>query len=138
MDVEWLIRADAAQVVGNKLNLIGGGWDKLTITEFPKPHAMGLAMSIRVPWNQTNERHSFEIEVTSEDGHSIQKTGGTFEAGRAPGTVPGQDQRVQFAVNVIMQLAGPGTFVVLARLDGEEKQRVTFNVIGSEQPVVNR
>ena len=138
MNIEWLILADAAQVVGNKLYLIGGGWDRLTIAGFPKNHAMGLAMSIRVPWNQTNERHSFEIEITSEDGQSIQKAGGNFEVGRAPGTVPGQDQRVQFAVNAIMLLAGPGTFVVLARIDEEEKQRVTFNVVGSEQPVVNR
>ncbi len=138
MDVEWLILADSAQVVGNKLFLMGGGWDRLSIADYPKSHAMGLAMSIRVPWNQTNERHSFEIEITSEDGKSIAKAGGTFEVGRAAGTVPGQDQRVQFAVNAIMQLAGPGTFVVLARLDDEEKQRVTFNVVGMEQSVVSR
>jgi len=36
MEVEWLILADAAQVVGNKLYLMGGGWDKLTINNvFP-------------------------------------------------------------------------------------------------------
>ncbi len=32
MDVEWLILADAAQVNGNKLYLLEGGWDRLTIT----------------------------------------------------------------------------------------------------------
>ena len=137
MDIEWLILADAAQVVGNKLNLIGGGWDRLSVAEYPMPHAMGLAMSIQVPWNQTNERHSFEIEITSEDAQSVAKAGGTFEVGRAAGAAPGQDQRIQFAVNVIMQLAGPGTFVVLARLDDEEKKRVTFTVVGSKQPAVN-
>jgi len=138
LDVEWLILADAAQVVGNKLNLIGGGWDRLNISNFPANHAMGLAMSIQVPWHQTNERHAFEIEITSEDGQSIQKAGGSFEVGRAPGTVPGQDQRLQVAVGAIMQFAAPGTFVVIARIDEEEKKRVVFNVLGSERPVANR
>lgn len=137
MDVEWLILADAAQVVGNKLNIIGGGWDRLTIAKFPSNHAMGLAMSIQVPWHQTNERHAFEIEIISEDGQSIQKAGGSFEVGRAPGIVPGQDQRMQVAVGAIMQFAAPGSFVVVARIDDEEKKRVTFNVMGSDLQVSN-
>ena len=27
MEIEWLILADSAQIVGNKLYLLGGGWD---------------------------------------------------------------------------------------------------------------
>lgn len=138
MDVEWLILADAAQVVGNKLYLMGGGWDRLNVDKFPKTHAMGLAMSIRVPWNQTNERHSFAIEIMSEDGQAIAKAEGSFEVGRPAGIRAGQDQRVQFGLNVIMNLGGPGTIAVLANIDNEEKQRVTFNVSGSERPVANQ
>ena len=131
-----MIIADAAQVVGNKLFIMGGGWDKLGVDSFPKNHSMGIALAIRVPWNETNERHGFEVEIVSDDGETQQKLGGTFEAGRAPGTTPGQHQRVQFAFNAIMTLGGPGTFVVLARIDGEEQQRVAFNVIGGAQPAI--
>ena len=138
MDVEWLILADAAQLVGNKLYLMGGGWDRLNVDKFPKTHSMGLAMSIRVPWNQTNERHSFAIEIMSEDGQAIAKAEGSFEVGRPAGIRAGQDQRVQFGLNVIMNLGGPGTIAVLANIDNEEKQRVTFNVSGSDRPVVNQ
>src|SRR5688500_1930861 len=36
MEVEWLILADSAQVIGGKLFLLGGGWDVLTVnTSFP-------------------------------------------------------------------------------------------------------
>ena len=35
MDVEWLILADAAQVNGNKLYLLEGGWDRLHDYEAP-------------------------------------------------------------------------------------------------------
>ena len=31
MEVEWLILADSAQVIGNKLYLLGGGWDQLAV-----------------------------------------------------------------------------------------------------------
>jgi len=135
VDIEWLILADAAQVVGNKLFLIGGGWDKLHINDFPRQHPMGIALAIKVPWNETNEQHGFEIEIVSEDGTTIQKLGGNFEVGRPAGIKAGQDQRGQFAVNAIMQFAASGTFVVLARIDGEERRRVLFNVVsGSPVP----
>ena len=138
MHIEWLILADAAQIVGNKLYVMGGGWDRLAVDKVPKQHSMGIAMSIRVPWNHTNERHSFEIVITSEDGQTISKAEGTFESGRPPGVTVGQDQRVQFAMNAIMTLGGPGTFVVLAHIDDQEEKRVPFNVIGSQQPVADR
>lgn len=131
-----MIIADAAQVVGNKLYIIGGGWDRLGVDSFPKNHSMGIALAIRVPWNETNQRHAFEIEIASEDGETQTKLGGTFEVGRAAGITPGQHQRVQFGVNAIMGLRGPGHFVVMASIDGKEQQRVAFTVFGGAQPAI--
>ena len=79
MDVEWLILADAAQVTGGKLYLIGGGWDKVTANKFPHPQSMSIAVSFRVPWTETNERHSFEVEIAGADGEAIAKV--TAESG---------------------------------------------------------
>ena len=130
MEIEWLILADAAQVTGNKLYLLGGGWDRLTQSgAFPFKKQAGLALSIEVPWNQTNEQHSFEIQMATEDGEVGAQAIGAFEAGRPPGMPPGQSQRVQLAAMVIMEFKAPGTFVIVAKLDGEEKKRVHFNVI---------
>lgn len=129
MDIEWLILADSAQVVGNKLFLMGGGWDRIVLNKLPSQHALSIAFAIKVPWNETNEKHAFEIEFVSEDGESIQKLGGTFEAGRPSGTTPGQEQRIQTAVNAIMVFGKPGTIAVVARIDGEERRRVAFKVV---------
>ncbi len=130
MDVEWLILCDAAQVVGNKLYLMGGGWDRVIVNkEFPAEQLIGLAVAFRVPWNETNERHTFEIEIASEDGQTLRKMDGGFEVGRPVGIPPGQDQRVQIAANMALRLNGPGTYVIIARVDGEEKRRVPFNVV---------
>ena len=129
MDVEWLILADSAQVVGNKLFLMGGGWDRLVLNKIPSQHPLSIALAINVPWNETNEKHAFEIEFVSEDGDTIQKLDGMFEAGRPPGVPAGQDQRVQMAVNAIMNFGKTGTIAVVARIDGQERRRVAFNVV---------
>ena len=130
MQVEWLILADSAQVVGNKLYLLGGGWDRLTVnTDFPAQQRVGIALALKVPWNQTNERHEFVIEIASEDAEEIATVSGNFEVGRPPGIPPGQDQRVQVAVEANLKFERPGSFVIVAKLDGKEGQRVPFHVM---------
>lgn len=130
MKVEWLILADAAQVVGHKLYLMGGGWDVLTVNSgFPYQHRFAVAVAFTVPWLETNQRHNFEIEVATEDGKTLAKVDGQIEVGRPPGIQPGQEQRVQLAADFVVGLEGPGTYVVIARLEGQESGRVHFNVV---------
>ena len=135
MEVEWLILADSAQVVGNKLYLLGGGWDTLTVNSgFPLDRRCGVALSVKVPWNETNQRHTFEVEVTSEDPSTeepkdLLKVGGQFEVGRPAGTPQGQDQRVQLAIDMNLRLEDPGTKVIVARIEGQEMWRTRFNVV---------
>ena len=67
MEVEWLIIADAAQVVGGKL--LGGGYDRVTLPKGPPAgHSMAVAVSFRVPWNETNVKHDFELKILDGDG----------------------------------------------------------------------
>ena len=137
MEVEWLILCDGAQVVGNKLYLIGGGWDKLTASKpFPIQQHASLAVALKIPWSETNQRHNFEIEVMGEDPDSEQpksmaKVQGQFEVGRPPGIPPGQDQRIQMAIDMILVIDSPGTKTVAARIDGIESKRIQFNVLGT-------
>jgi hypothetical protein len=135
VEIEWLILADAAEVVGNKLYLLGGGWDRLTVnTGFSVDRRCAVAVSVKVPWNETNRKHTFEIEVASEDPgteepKSLLKVGGQFEVGRPPGIPPGQDQRIQLAINMNLKIDAPGTKVVKARIEGQEMRRTHFNVV---------
>ena len=135
MEIEWLILADSAQVVGNKLYLLGGGWDVLTSRKgFPYDQHCGIAVAVKIPWNETNQRHSFEIEVISEDRSteepkSVAKLGGEFEVGRPPGIPLGQSQRIQIAVDIGLKIESPGIKTVIARIDGTESKRINFNVL---------
>jgi hypothetical protein len=143
VDVEWLILADSAQVVGNKLYLLGGGWDVLNVvTGFPVQQQCSVALSVRVPWNETNEKHTVEVEGLSEQpsteqSKSLFKVEGQFEVGRPTGIRPGQDQRVQLAIGVNLSLEGPGTNVIIARIEGQEMRRINFNAV-DRSPIAQR
>ncbi|HLG12770.1 MAG TPA: hypothetical protein VI876_13510 [Dehalococcoidia bacterium] len=130
MQLEWLILADAAQVMGNKLYLMGGGWDTLTINaDFPLQHRCAIATSIRVPWTRTNEKHHFEVEISTLDGQSLAKVEGQFEVGRPAGVPQGSSQRFQLAAEIALGLEKPGEFVVVARIEGAEVGRISFRAI---------
>ena len=134
MEVEWLILADAAQVVANKLFMLGGGWDRVKASKrFPFNQKLAVAMSVKVPWNETNDRHNFEVEIISEDENteepkSMAKIGGQFEVGRPVGVLPGQDQRIQLAIDLFLKIDNPGIKIIIARINGIESRRVVFNV----------
>ena len=135
MEVEWLILADSAQVVGNKLYLLGGGWDRLTVnTGFPTDRRIAVALAVKVSWNETNQKHTFEVEVASEDPateepKSLLKIAGQFEVGRPAGIPQGQDQRVQLAIDLNLKIEAPGTKVIIARIEGQEMRRIRFTVV---------
>ena len=137
MEVEWLILADSAQVIGNKLYLLGGGWDVLAARkDFPFDQRCAIAVAVKIPWGETNQKHSFEIEMISEDKDteeikSMVKVGGQFEVGRPPGIQLGQDQRIQLAIDMGLKIEEPGIKTVVARIDGTESKRINFNVISA-------
>lgn len=131
MEVEWLIIADAAQVVGGKLYLLGGGFDRVTLPKGPPSrHSMAVAVAFRVPWNETNVRHDFEIEILDGDGHGIFNASGQFEVGRAAGILPGQDQRTQLAMNVGWRVEKLGSYEAVARVKDAER-RFPFRVVST-------
>ena len=130
MDIEWLLIADSAQVVGNKLYLLGGGWDTAFINQpFPAPYSFAVAVAFKVPWDQTNQQHPFEIEVQDDDGNQMLSAKGQLEVGRPPGALPGSPQRAQAAANIGMEVRKPGNFVIIARADGEEGGRFPFRIV---------
>ncbi|MBI4318435.1 MAG: hypothetical protein HY675_08085 [Chloroflexi bacterium] len=129
VEVEWVMTADSAQVVGNKLYVLGGGWDSLTINSVPAQHAMAVAISIKVPWHETNQKHKFAMDVATEDGASLAKAGGEFDVGRPPGIHPGMSQRLQVTLQLALKLEKTGVYSIVVTLDGREAARTLFNVV---------
>lgn len=133
MEIEWLILADSAQVVANKLYLLGGGWDRIPLNKDALQH-FAVAVSIKVPWDETNRRHTFGIEVLSEDQNTeelkkIAKIGGQFEVGRPVGIPIGKEQRIQLALDIGLKFDSPGTKKIVTSLDEAVSKELPFEVV---------
>jgi hypothetical protein len=129
METEWIVLADYAEVINNKLYTMGGGWETLTANALPVHHQVGVAVAFSVPWNETNQQHDIEIDIADMDGGSLGKISGQIEVGRPPGIPLGQAQRVQMAVNFGLSFDRIGTYVVITRVEDQESKRITFRVV---------
>lgn len=131
MDADFLILADGAQVVNNKLYLLGGAWTTITARQFPATHAMSVAVGITVEWTETNQQHYFSLEISSDSGNRVlAEVGGQFETGRPSWLPAGGQQLFLMAVNVDLSLEGPGKCAARLLLNGQEAKRKTFLVLG--------
>jgi len=143
MQVAMLL-ADHAQAVQGKLYIVGGGW---TIIAPGTPSA--VAIYIRVPWTQTNTKHTWRLELIDSDGQPVVVPGpvgeqpivieGGFEVGRPAGSIPGTEQAVSLAVNYgPLPLAPGGRYEWRLAIDGhpDDDWRLPFSVVAL--PVQNQ
>jgi len=131
MQVEWIVLADAAQAVGNKAYILGGGWDQLQVPGPGHPHHCAIAVSLLVPWNETNEPHTVAVEMMSADGTDrVRLSEGRLEVGRPVGVARGQDQRAIIAIDLAVGFQRSGRFELRALPDGEDEgaRSVAFTV----------
>jgi hypothetical protein len=59
-----MLLADAAQVVDNKLYILGGGW---SVTG-PDPMPSAIALKLDVPWDEAGKDHIWELALLDQDG----------------------------------------------------------------------
>src|SRR5438105_4643774 len=90
-----MLLADAAQAVGGKLYVLGGGWSITTAPTGPS----AIAVKLDIPWDEANRRHTLKFSLLDEDGRPVVvptpigdrplEIEGQFEVGRPPGLKPG-------------------------------------------------
>jgi hypothetical protein len=118
-----MLLCDAAEAVGGKLYILGGGWSMAS----PGSQRSAIAIYIQVPWDQTNYGHSFRLELLDADAQPVLTpegqpvfVEGNFEVGRPAGLKPGTPIDVPLALNVgQMQLRPDSRFEWRLTLDGE-------------------
>ena len=129
ISADFLILADAAQVQGDKLYMLGGGWSLVWAQQFPVQHNMTVAAGILIPWLETNTRHQFRIAVRGEDGVAFGEVTGEFEQGRPAGLPAGTTQRVLISASMSIRLERPVEAVAELSLDGTVAKSVPFRVV---------
>jgi len=120
--VDFLILADRAEVINNKLYMMGGGWDQFLVVDFAQPVGLSLAVAVLIPWQDADARDILTIPTA-------------MVTGRPPQMEAGAVQRVPLAFPAIpLTLPGPGSYVVSARINGVEKKRITFRATQAPRP----
>ena len=137
-----LFLADSAQATPDgKLHALGIGW---TQTGSPMAAPSAVAFILHVPWDETNRRITWTLDLLDADGNAVVLQTGPdsfssmhieneIEVGRPPGTKPGADINVPFAINIApMPLAPDRTFVWVLKV-GERKWSAAFATRPSQQ-----
>jgi hypothetical protein len=100
-----ILLAEAARAAEGKLFVLGGGWNIIG----PEPHPMAIAILVEVPWDKTNMKLPWRLELLDADGEPVRIPDadgqpvlieGEIEVGRPPGVKPGSRLPVPIAVNV--------------------------------------
>jgi len=130
--VQAFFLADHAEAVKGKLYVTGGCWDRLTVTSLPVVHPhLSVAVSLRVPWTQTNVEHNFRLELRDEDGQltDLKPLEGSLEVGRPPGTTPGQSLPFVLAIGINnLKLASTGWYDFVLWMDDKQLGRAPLLV----------
>lgn len=132
---DYMILADAAATAEGKHYIHGCGWDAVHATQFPfaLPH-VAVAILLRTPWNDTNQRQVMELEILDEDGQSILPSSpgrprGELTVGRPAQAVQGQDILSPLTFNLDgLPIERPGTYTLVLRINELDANRFPFHV----------
>ncbi|WP_445187200.1 DUF6941 family protein [Pseudonocardia sp. Cha107L01] len=150
MDVDVLL-ADYAQVHAGKLFVSGAGINLLTPSVPGPPYVVhfALALTVTIPWQATNQRHTLRVSLVDTDGEQVQltepaadtppeergKITAQFNAGRSPIMQPGEESVLPIALPFLgLALPHPGSYRLLIELNDMEPEGKTFRVLDPEAP----
>jgi hypothetical protein len=128
MKIEFVILADAAEVVGGKLYLLGGAWNQYRCSAFPSPATMAFVTSILVDWGEAGKRYPLSMTLADDVGVPvIPPINGEVDIGRPPegSEVP---PRTVVALNVHVSLPRPGRYT-LEVTAGTAKSATSFEAL---------
>jgi hypothetical protein len=139
-----LLLADSAQAVGGKLYILGGGWNIIG----PNPTPSAVAMYVEIPWDLTNVKHHWRLELLDSDGQPAMTPTpvgeqpvvleGELEVGRPLGIQPGVGLGVPMAINLGPLPLQPGSryeWRLSINDDTDENWRLPFSTrLAPEQP----
>lgn len=104
MEIDYLLLAEHAEVIGNKLYLMGGGWDTMSVAEAPANVRLTLAAGVRVEWDETNAPVPLLVRVDDDDAQEVFRVEGQMNVGRPPNLAPGTSQLSQMTFAVALSL----------------------------------
>ncbi len=138
VELLFITLADAAQVVGGKMYIMGGGWDILNVPnqQTQGSHVAHIALALSVGWAEMAKEHKFILEL-QQSGQRIGQIGsGTFSVPKPPGDVFIKHRTFMLVVPVELAVR-PGEFTVVMSVDGKDVGKVGYGVAVLGNPFVS-
>jgi len=136
MELTTAMLADAAQVAGGKLYVLGGQWDRLMVAGFPAAHpSMAVVLVIRVEYSEAPQTFQLHAELTLDGQPQDVQAAGQLATGHSPGQAAGAPVFVPLVIafsNVVFREPGRYEWVITA--DDTELGRVPIEVVAGPAP----
>jgi hypothetical protein len=114
--LDLLMLARHAEVRDGLLNLLGGGWDTLTVPDGQSQATLNGSVALRVLFEppETGRSHTMRVVIAGEDGAEHGDFGGDVEVPPGPG-----EQNVSLSLQISgLGLPAPGRYAVRLEVDG--------------------
>jgi len=122
--------ADKAEVVNNKLYVMGGYVDITWAPKFPTAINLTALLTLGIPAILAGHTVKFGIHISSPLVGSIAQIDGTTVANRGPGQLDESiPLRAILTLPVLVPVPSPGTIALQATVDGGATERVELRVI---------
>ncbi|HEX7166491.1 MAG TPA: hypothetical protein VF230_05885 [Acidimicrobiales bacterium] len=123
-----LMLCDWADAIGGKLYIQGGGW---TTVRQNTPATIAVAAVVRVPYHQTNVRHTVAVTLLDEDGQGFPaaqpfRLEMQVELGRPPGMRKGEESVVPLAARLQGVEFPPGGYRFEVSVNGDVVTATSF------------
>ena len=136
MKIDYAVLADAAQAVGGKIFILGGGWNVYRSANYPAPVQLAVAVGLGFAGNEIGGRYPLKIVIADEAGIPVvPELNGQIETGQlAPDLPRGLPVKVPVAWNVSFAVPRPGKYGIVITV-GTAQADLTFDAIFIGQKV---
>jgi hypothetical protein len=140
--IESLLLANHAEAQNGLLYISGGGWTELYRGQLgpndePPINHFGIAVSVLVPWDETNQQHHLVIQIEKDDGKELGRVEADFELGRPPGLPEGGEQHAALGIGADIAFSELGGHRIVAKV-GDHERSVAFRVRDQSQMFLQR
>jgi len=136
MRIEYALLADAAQAVGGKVFVLGGGWNLFRSANYPAPVHLAIAMGLAFSSDEVGIKYPLNVVIADEAGVPIiPEMKGQVETGQLALDSPkGASVKIPVAINVNMSVPHPGTYGIVVTA-GSSTAQLSFEAIFAGQKV---
>src|SRR3990172_5321014 len=131
VEIEYLLLADAVQVIDGKIYVTGGGFDTMLVPAVPQTISLAIACGVLIPWGEAEKEQTLSVSVATAGGRALAPSHRqTFRTGRAPGLLPNAPVHVPFAITWELTFPDYGRYAVIATVDARRnaERRLEFSV----------